>query len=61
MTPEERRQASYEKRVQAAEIARDRKYTYRDTNSIDGALRDQPTEQLDNNDELIAKKPMSFT
>ncbi len=62
MSPsEKRRQDNYELRIRAAEIARDRTYTYRDANTIQGETRDQPAEQLTNGDESIKLKPMSFT
>ena len=56
-----RRKQSFDIRVKAAEIAQNRKYTFRESNTIAGQLEDQPAKQLANGDETLKLKPMSFT
>ena len=62
MTPEQkRRQESLDFRTEAAKIANERPYSYRNIDPIAGQPLEQPTIHLANGDEEIPHVPMSFT
>ncbi|MEM8895217.1 MAG: vanadium-dependent haloperoxidase [Bacteroidota bacterium] len=62
MTQEEkRRKASFNKRVEAAQQAYDRGYSYRVADPVNGKEQSQPVVHLANDDEAIYRHPMSFT
>ena len=62
MTPEEqRRQDSFDTRVEAARIANERGYSYRLIDPINGQELPQPTLHQANGDEEIERVPVSFT